>query len=128
MANFRVFWMLAFIFTSFWIWVEWEKVNNPQVQEMVAQQKEAQARATAEDVPSVARANVAPGADMPAMVAEAQKAQRIHVKTDVLDVELDVTGGDLRHAELIQYPISLDTPDEKIVLMKDTRPGICYAQ
>ncbi len=128
MANFRVFWMLAFIFTSFWIWVEWEKVNNPQVQEMVAQQKEAQARATAEDVPSVARANVAPGADMPAMVAEAQKAQRIHVKTDVLDVELDVTGGDLRHAELIQYPISLDTPDEKIVLMKDTRPGIFYAQ
>lgn len=128
MANFRVFWMLAFIFTSFWIWVEWEKVNNPQVQEMVAQQQEAQQRASAEDVPTVPRANVAAGADVPAVVMEAQKAQRIHVKTDVLDIELDVTGGDLRHAELLQYPVSLDTPDEKIVLMKDERPGVFYAQ
>ncbi|MGA7802605.1 MAG: membrane protein insertase YidC, partial [Gammaproteobacteria bacterium] len=53
---------------------------------------------------------------------------RIHVKTDVLDVTIDTTGGDLRQADLLKYPASTDKPHAPFPLMNDTLPNLFVVQ
>ena len=72
------------------------------------------------------------GVDVPA--AESGGARvlksggRIEVITDVFRAEIDTVGGDLRHVELLQYPISSGNPDEPVVLMNDRLPNLFVGQ
>ncbi len=52
--------------------------------------------------------------------------QSIHVRTDVLDVRIDTRGGTLEHAELLDYPVHKDRPDDLITLLsrEPTRLGL----
>lgn len=45
------------------------------------------------------------------------KGKTVRVKTDVLDVELALLGGDIVKASLLKYPVGLDTPDIPFVLI-----------
>jgi YidC/Oxa1 family membrane protein insertase len=55
-------------------------------------------------------------------------AQKIHVLTDLLDVEINTAGGDLRKVYLVEYLISLDEPENKFQLFNDTLPQFYIAQ
>jgi YidC/Oxa1 family membrane protein insertase len=44
-------------------------------------------------------------------------AQMIHVKTDVLDLEINLRGGELDQAELLKYPIHKDQPGVPVQLL-----------
>ena len=46
-------------------------------------------------------------------------ADRVHVITDKLEVEIDPIGGDLRHVELLDYAEDKKTPDKKLALLDD---------
>lgn len=48
-------------------------------------------------------------------------SKRIKVTTDVLDLEIDLTGGDLRRAYILQYPVDKKNPDEVILLLNDNQ-------
>ncbi len=64
----------------------------------------------------------APSAGAPAAPnagATLPKGQPIHVRTDVLDLTLDTAGGDIRRAELIQYPETLKDPGQHVKLLDD---------
>ena len=54
-----------------------------------------------------------------------QKGQRIRVRTDVIEAEIDTTGGDLRRLVLLKY---LDSDDKRkdFVLLDDTTPPKVY--
>ncbi len=83
-------------------------------------------------------------ADVPTVVSEEQpespqalqetvqspleSAQRIYVQTDVLDVEIDTRGGDIRTAKLLKYAVSVKQPDEPFLLLNDTPPMIFLVQ
>lgn len=56
------------------------------------------------------------------------KSQRIRVRTDLLDVEIDTTGGDIRKASLLAYPQKLEVPDKPVVLFNDELPRLLIAQ
>ncbi|WP_455200442.1 membrane protein insertase YidC [Kaarinaea lacus] len=56
------------------------------------------------------------------------KSQRIHVKTDLLQVEIDTTGGDIRKASLLAFPQKLKQPDKPVVLFNDELPRLLIAQ
>lgn len=58
------------------------------------------------------------GSNLPAIQAVVGE-QRIHVRTDVYDITLDSSGGDLRQVDLIKYPVSVDQPDTPFRLMDD---------
>lgn len=62
------------------------------------------------------------------VVAALPQGQRIIVTTDVLRVEIDTQGGDLRVAELIRYPISSKTPEKPIRLFNDSGEQIYFTQ
>lgn len=54
--------------------------------------------------------------------------KRVQVLTDTLKVELDAMGADIRKVELINYPVSVDQPDQPFVLMNDELPRYFVAQ
>jgi YidC/Oxa1 family membrane protein insertase len=65
--------------------------------------------------------------DAPASVTSLPKSQpeaageRIRVITDLLDVEISTRGGDILRADLLTYPVSLNTPDVPFRLFDDQR-------
>jgi YidC/Oxa1 family membrane protein insertase len=44
-------------------------------------------------------------------------AGQVHVRTDVLDVEVSLDGGEIDRADLLAYPVAKSTPDEKVRLL-----------
>jgi len=55
-------------------------------------------------------------------------AQRIHVVTDLLGVDIDTIGGDIRQVDLLAYPVSADKKDVPFRLMHDKGESIFIAQ
>lgn len=62
----------------------------------------------------------------PATEPSAQPAgKRVRVTTDVLDVEIDLLGADIRRAIMVNYPVRKDRPDELMTLLSET-PGSIF--
>ena len=53
---------------------------------------------------------------------------RVRVTTDLLRIDIDTQGGDIREADLIAYPIAADRPDDPFPLMTDKNGKIYIAQ
>ncbi|MCP4695342.1 MAG: membrane protein insertase YidC [Gammaproteobacteria bacterium] len=74
--------------------------------------------------------------DIPKASAEGEPAKRhsikterrIKVKTDLMQVEIDTMGGDIRQVELLKYPVAVDKPDEPFRLMNDEMPHLFIFQ
>lgn len=45
--------------------------------------------------------------------------QRITIRTDVIHMEIDTEGGDIRRLDLLRYPVAKDAPDQPVVLFTD---------
>lgn len=134
----RLILFIAVSFISLLIWQKWQIDYGPQPQQPVAEQQAAgQANGGADG--SVPDASVTPAAapsaqgapadaSVPSVASQVQKAQRVQVKTDVFDLTLDTTGGDVRVVDLLNYPRVQAKPDEPFRLMNDTRPNLFLAQ
>lgn len=48
---------------------------------------------------------------------DADAAELVRVKTDVLDIEINLRGGDIVGAETLKYPVAKDRPDQLIRLL-----------
>jgi YidC/Oxa1 family membrane protein insertase len=53
----------------------------------------------------------------PAAASDTSSSQPLHVVTDVLDVTVNLKGGELEHADLVQYPLHKDTPHVPVTLL-----------
>lgn len=86
----------------------------------------------AEDVPGIelATQNVELAADSPqAMVKSGlKKSERIYVSTDLFDIEIDTTGGDIRKLNLRKYSVSLDEPDKFVELLSEDETDFFVVQ
>lgn len=78
-------------------------------------------------IPSQAPGQVAAPTPMLETTSSA-KSQRIHVITDLLDVEIDSIGGDIRRAALPAYPERADTPDQPVQILFEQTPNLYVAQ
>lgn len=56
------------------------------------------------------------------------KGDVIHVKTDVLDLEINTQGGTVQRAALLDYPVSKKKQTEKVVLLENEGPGFYLIQ
>ena len=129
MDNQRPLLYLALIFVGFLIWQAWQQDYGPQPSQSQAEVTQQQDTAPpAEDVPLAAPA---PSAD--SVTADgvprslANTAGRVRVRTDVLDLEIDLRGGDIRRVDLPTYPVSLDRPEQPVTLLED-RDSLYIAQ
>jgi len=80
---------------------------------------------------STAPGSTAPGstAAIDAASAAAQSAipqPPLHVTTDVLDVEINLKGGELDEADLLQYPLRKDAPNIPVRLLSREPPADLY--
>ncbi len=141
MDNQRIilFFILSFILLL--IWQAWQQDFAPVPGSSVSQQTtQEQESPVAQSIPEAmatqpTSAETAVQEDLPDAAAlqmdEAEvlkRGQRIRVTTDLLDVEIDTMGGDLRQADLLAYPVSVDEPDEPFRLMEDGKLRVFIAQ
>jgi YidC/Oxa1 family membrane protein insertase len=143
MDNQRLLLFLALSLVVLLLWEAWSQYDQPvqDAQNLPAQTSTQQAAApmapaNPADTPSTADAPPsAPVTDTQPQVSAPQSGgsviqsqQRIRVVTDVLDVDIDTLGGDLRRAYLVKFPITHDEPDKAYPLMGDTLPQLFVAQ
>ena len=84
------------------------------------------APATPGTAPTTNPAVAAPGASPPDSSAPATPSPPIRVTTDVLDVEINLKGGELERADLPQYPLRKDTPNIPVRLLSFEPPPTLY--
>lgn len=138
MENQRIIIFFVLSFGLLMLWQTWEQdqlSSNPGEGAVTSE-------APASDRPDIAQAPTStdrPATPSATAAAEAPielaakdellpKGQRIHVRTDVLDVEIDTIGGDIRGLALPKYPVSLEHPDEPFELMSDKPLKVFVAQ
>ncbi len=115
----RLLLVAALSFTLLMIWQAWQK-DYGQPQSPIVQDQAAPAEAERKDMPGVpVEAGLATQPSDAPSVQGVKTAQRINVRTDVYDIEIDSVGGDLRRVDLLDYPVAVDKPDEPFRLMDD---------
>ncbi|MCY7388301.1 MAG: membrane protein insertase YidC, partial [Burkholderiales bacterium] len=115
----RLIALIVFTFSGLMLWEAWNKHNRPPVPPAPVAQTQANtpspSGATEKSVPMAAgtSSTVALGVplattDSPSSavpgVSAAKTAKRVLVKTDLLSVELDTHGGDIRTVTLLKHP------------------------
>ncbi len=112
----RLILFVALSFTLLMIWQAWQEDYGPQPPVAVQEAPSPQVPGAPMDT------SPAQEAEVPTTRPALQSAERVHVTTDVLDVEIDTAGGNLHRAALRAYPVSVDQPDNPVVLLND-QPG-----
>jgi YidC/Oxa1 family membrane protein insertase len=116
MFNQRMFYPLVLMFLGFLIWEAWQKDYGPKPSLSVAGSATAPSAAgtspthAAESVPNkpLLAADGSTAASVATTAETATGSQRVLVKTDVFELEIDTLGGDVRSARLPEYPVSLE--------------------
>jgi YidC/Oxa1 family membrane protein insertase len=125
MDNQRIFLFAILAVLILMLWSAWESEHRP-----------ATAPAAKQEVPAAPATPAAPGtpatpgkAAAPAPgAAGLETSERIQVSTDLLQVEIDTQGGDLRVVELRKHSVSLDQPGTPFRLLDDHGSRIFVAQ
>ncbi|MEP6884908.1 MAG: membrane protein insertase YidC [Gammaproteobacteria bacterium] len=78
--------------------------------------------ATTPAAPTFTQPPIAPSAG----AADAAPAPPLHVSTDVLDVTINLKGGELDQSDLLKYPLRKDTPQTPVRLLSREPPDSLY--
>jgi len=134
MDNQRLILFLGLSFILILLWEAWDEDYGPKQQVAIEQgsTQAAQAPQAPGDVPVAQQTGTEKPALLAAPMENTAKAEaaskRIHVLTDTFDLTIDTRGGDIREADLLDYPVSSDKPDQPFRLMKDSLPNLFVAQ
>jgi YidC/Oxa1 family membrane protein insertase len=130
MDNQRVFLWAALGLVLWLNFMAWERdyapVQTPAAEVSTAQQAEAPPidNNTLPELPSAEGEPAAPAASDAASATPAvQSAPTIRVVTDVLSMDISTRGGELIRADLLQYPLVKNKPDEPVRLFDAADPG-----
>lgn len=136
MDNFRLILFVSLLAVLFLMYQAWQKDYGPTAHPLpgVAQPTKAPAgQQAATELPELPAEHAPmspptlPGST-PAEVRPLSSSHQISVRTDLLSVQIDTTGGDLRRADLLAYPTSLEHPDTPFELLADTPNRLFVAQ
>ena len=133
MDNQRVLLWAALGFLLLQVWVYWQQDYGPEPVPHVATEPGVQSPAVgidqSESVGTTTGTTNSVTNDLPAPVAGTEssaapdtaevsdRGDQITITTDNLKVTIGTVGGDINSVRLLQYPTSLETPDDPFVLM-----------
>jgi YidC/Oxa1 family membrane protein insertase len=130
--NQRLLLYVSLALVIYLIWMAWEQDYGPTPapSSQIEGQKLSQADKARPHTSDVPEAPTAPRRHEPPPDAQpTASTQRIHVVTDVLNVDIDTRGGDIQRAALPTYPAEADTPKTPFVLLHDNaKLGVYIAQ
>ena len=127
--------VIALCVVGFLLWQAWQKDYGPQPAPpapAVAVTEDGQpATVVEEDVPALP--NISD--DLPAAapddgptVTAVPAYDKVRVRTDVLDVDINLRGGGIRRLALLDYPVSLEDKDSPFPLLEFQPPNVFIAQ
>jgi YidC/Oxa1 family membrane protein insertase len=102
----RVFLFLIFAFSLMLVWDGWQRYQHPepQIQQNTPKNQEVPQAQSATTVPSQSEVSVIE----PAAIAPLTGGKIIHIKTDILEAEINTIGGDISRLALLKHKDSLD--------------------
>ena len=125
----RLILFAAFMLVSMSLWQSWQIQVNPHPVEINTSAQNSNNTIPTPDVvnsqqkndlPSVpTESNGQTGSVLPTLAKQVDRGQRINVKTDVFDIEIDTIGADIRRLALLDYPVDVNTDPSPVVLMND---------
>lgn len=124
MDNQRLILFLVFSFSILMLWDGWERQHAPQTLPVA----QVQGQTKPQDIPSGSKAG------QPAVVAQEPESgsvghgEKLRVKTDLFEVEIDTLGGDIRHLELLHHKATEDKTKNFVLLDDKQRLHLYIAQ
>jgi YidC/Oxa1 family membrane protein insertase len=134
----RSFLLIAWLIVAFFLYMEWAR--GPVQPEAAAQADPTTAAIpagtdipSASALPSAAALPAAPSAgpgmpSAPTTTDNGPSASTVSIETDVLRLTLDLRGGSLVGAQLLDYPVNKDEPDIKVRLLDTDAARFSVAQ
>lgn len=122
MDNLRPILYISLAFLLFLLWDAWLDHNQPLVAETVATVSVGNNQALdVPDAPITAQSVSAGSYDVPPNSESIENyTQFITVKTDVFNLKISTTGGDIRELDLLKYPVDAKHPETKVKFLQDT--------
>ncbi len=136
MDNLRTFAIFGLLIVSLLLWEAWQKdyvrpqqaIQQAAVENTVSDLPETVAVEQQDDLPSMpSTGNLSSLPELAQDLASAD-ANKIHVKTDVIDLHIDTQGGDILHLALLKYAVESSTPDVPVQFMADTASNFFVTQ
>lgn len=131
----RLLLFVALAFTMLVIYQRWLEEDQPRTPPAPAANQATPAAPVVDtDVPGAPAAATTPAAPVPvpAVVSDAEPApdapRHVTVKTDLLQVKIDLTGGDIRALWLVDYPTHLNERDNPFALLKHDGADVFITQ
>ena len=106
------------------LWSAWESEHRPAP--VPVTQSETPTTPGTPSVPAAPGSNATQA--VPSAVAQLENGERIQVTTDLLQVEIDTVGGDLRQLDLRKHPVSADQPTKPFRLFTDQGKEVFVSQ
>jgi YidC/Oxa1 family membrane protein insertase len=137
MANLRPMLLMTLVFLGYLLWVEWQKDYQTEplapvtVEALVPEpiSKPGSDIATVPDAGDVPQASATDTTTTPQSQAVMQgEGPVVTVTTDVLELQIDLTGGTVVSARLLEYPETLAQPAEKVRLLQRFGEDLFIAQ
>ena len=128
--NQRVLLYFTLFFIIYMIWAQWQQDYGPKPEPVVATQTDLknEKNISLEDIPQAATSDNAEQLVSPVVKEVDANSKRIKIVTDVLEVEIDTKGGDIRRVVLRDYSVTAKNPEEKLVLLTDESINYHVAQ
>lgn len=128
--------VIALAVVSYLLIYQWKEDNNSDSQQPVSSVAQSAAIGTAPtgkpttDLPFIPAAMTAAQANQTnaASITSSQSKQRITIKTDVLDIAVDLKGGDIVYVALLKYPVSIEKPNQPFILLNQNASTEYIAQ
>ncbi|CAK0749199.1 Membrane protein insertase YidC [Gammaproteobacteria bacterium] len=131
MDNQKLVLYVALSFVLLMLWQAWQQdygsksISSPAEQGVYPLGGPAVKTGGGTDIPRPGATSVLPAAPSQSVL---KSAERIHVVTDRLNVEIDSTGGDLRQVELRSYPVVVEQPDQAFQFLSEAPERMFIAQ
>jgi YidC/Oxa1 family membrane protein insertase len=139
MGNLRPVLIIGLVFLGYMLWVQWQKdyapAPRPPVQQSQAQsglpsvpEQNPVQTGSAVDLPEPVDVPVSPSGALPGADAPPPTRAVVSVTTDVLELEIDLVGGTVVSAQLLDYPVKQKAPDIKVDLLTTQGDHLFIAQ
>ncbi len=115
----------VFSLSIFMLWDAWQRDQNPQ--QVISQTSGITQKNNEIPAPTIIKNSTPNISQQREPQTNLQKGQRINIKTDLIEAEIDLSGGDLRRYILLKQGDNLDKT-KPFVLLADTAPHFYVAQ
>ncbi|MBD3633526.1 MAG: membrane protein insertase YidC [Methylophaga sp.] len=123
MDNLRTLFIFGLLIVSLLLWEAWQNdYVRPQQQaaEQAADTANGPATDAEADLPDLPAPTEESMPDVPTTPEASAVTEKVHVKTDVIDLKISTQGGDIRELALLEYAVSSDQPDTPVQFLNDT--------